>query len=102
MASAKIAKVKKQTPKKAVETEAEDGKKLNDYEILTTIGKIDNDHLASMNQISNHFEYKPVQQKLKITIKRKIFVYICRDNFVNVRCALLLTSSVNSQGALIN
>ena len=47
MASAKIAKVKKQTPKKAVETEAEDGKKLNDYEILTTIGKIDNDHLLS-------------------------------------------------------
>lgn len=39
MASAKIAKVKKQTPKKAVEAETEDGKKLSDYEILTTIGK---------------------------------------------------------------
>ena len=42
MASAKIAKVKKQTPKKVVDAEADDGKKLNDYEILTTIGKIDN------------------------------------------------------------
>lgn len=38
MASAKIAKVKKQTPKKVVEAEADDGKKLEDYEILTTIG----------------------------------------------------------------
>ena len=39
MASAKIAKVKKQTtaPKKV--TENEDGRKLSDYEILTTIGK---------------------------------------------------------------
>ena len=42
MASAKIAKVKKQTttPKKPAETETDDGPKLSDYEILTTIGKI--------------------------------------------------------------
>ena len=42
MASAKVAKVKKQTvPKKPTEpdVEPEDGKKLSDYEILTTIGK---------------------------------------------------------------
>lgn len=41
MASAKVAKVKKQTvPKKPTEpdVEPEDGKKLSDYEILTTIG----------------------------------------------------------------
>ena len=41
MASAKIAKVKKQIPKKVVDTEADGEKKLNDYEILTTIGKMD-------------------------------------------------------------